>query len=34
VAIPSSAAEQIAANILSASQGGPLASLIDLTRGY
>jgi glyoxylate/hydroxypyruvate reductase A len=34
VAIPSSAAEQIAANILRASHGEPLTNLIDLSRGY
>jgi glyoxylate/hydroxypyruvate reductase A len=34
VAIPSSAAKQIAQNILNASQGKPLTNLIDLSRGY
>ena len=34
VAIPSSAAKQIAQNIVSASNGGPLSNLIDLSRGY
>jgi glyoxylate/hydroxypyruvate reductase A len=34
VAIPSSAAAQIAENILSVSQGRPLTHLIDLSRGY
>ena len=34
VAIPSSAARQIAENILSASRGGPLSNVIDLSRGY
>lgn len=34
VAIPSSAAKQIAENILRASRGEPLSNLIDLSRGY
>jgi glyoxylate/hydroxypyruvate reductase len=34
VAIPSSAAKQIAENIMSASQGRALNNVVDLSRGY